>query len=208
MRRHDTIGTRPTKCSSTIPDVFIIETLKLTDEAADRSEGVLLSAAMRLSAKHPRYAYLRTGQEMSVFLGQFCTSQYRYLHLSCHGNEDVLATTLDVLPFGKVGPLLRPYLVNRRLFISACSAVNDELAAKIMRLGGCRSIVGPTGKVGFAQAAAFWIAFYERMFDHNPNAMAPTTMEQVLSDLQTTFQLPISYINRRRSAPYWTRMLL
>ena len=102
VRRHDTIGTRPTKCSSTIPDVCIIETLKLTDEAADRSEGVLLSAAMRLSAKHPRYAYLRTGQEMSVFLGQFCTSQYRYLHLSCHGNEDVLATTLDVLPFGEV----------------------------------------------------------------------------------------------------------
>lgn len=188
--------------------VFIVESLSFDDESAGRMEGNILSQMLRLSGKETDYRYIRTVRELAAVLDQFDVSRRRYLHLSCHGNARALGLTLDDLPHSKLGELLRPHLTDRRLFISACGAVNARLAAAVMRRNGCRSIVGPRKDVGFDEAAVMWAAFYHVMFMENPSAMQNANIEAALLRLQSAFSLPMSYIQRSPSKPYWRQVKL
>lgn len=69
--------------SSTIPDVFIIESQDFDDEDKERLEGKFLSHILRLGDKNPKYYYIRTKKEFRKVLKRFKDSNYRYLHLSC-----------------------------------------------------------------------------------------------------------------------------
>jgi hypothetical protein len=115
-------------------DVFIIESLEFDDEKDERFEGKFLSQILHLGGKKPRYYYIRTKKELQKVLELFEQSAYRYLHLSCHGSETSIFTTLDCISFREFGQLVRPYLRKKRLFISACSAVNSQLARNIILL--------------------------------------------------------------------------
>ncbi len=131
------------------PEVFIIESLEFDNEQENLFEGRIISQILAMSGKNCKYCYIRTKRELKALLEQFASSHYRYLHLSCHGNRDSLFTTLDPLPFSDLGPLLKPHLRNRRLFVSACLATNEALADTIMPNSGCYSILGPDEKVYF-----------------------------------------------------------
>lgn len=188
--------------------LFIVESLSFEDEDAGRMEGNILSRMLQLSGKETDYRYIRTVRELAAVLDHFDQSQRRYLHLSCHGNSRALALTLDSLPFGELGELLRPHLMDRRLFVSACGAVNTRLAAAVMRRNGCRSIVGPRRDIGFDEAAVMWAAFYHVMFKENPKAMQNANIEAALRRLQGAFGLPMSYIRRVPTKPYWRQVKL
>jgi len=176
-----------TKRRPSSASLFIIESLKFKDESEGRLEGDILTQILRLSGKDTRYRYIRTRQELETMVGQFTKSRRRYLHISCHGNDQSLSTTLDPLPFPEFGDILRPHLRNRRLFISACGAVNADLATALMRKNGCLSIVGPANDICFDEAAVMWASFYHLMFKEDPDAMAPSSMKLALSRLQETF---------------------
>jgi len=103
----------------TIPEVFIVESLRFADEEQGYYEGQIISNILRLNQKQSKYYYIRTKIELRAVLEKFCDSNYRYLHLSCHANNRAMATTLDSIPFSELAPLLRPYLKERRLFVSA-----------------------------------------------------------------------------------------
>lgn len=91
--------------ATTKPEVFIIESLQLPDEEIDRFEGNRLADMLVLSDKKCKYFYIRTAIELTKIMEVFDESQYRYLHLSCHGlvndsNDTVgLATTINHLEF-------------------------------------------------------------------------------------------------------------
>jgi hypothetical protein len=188
--------------------LFIIESVNFEDEEHGRLEGEILSRMLWLSGKETDYRYIRTRQELVAVLQHFQTSGRRYLHVSCHGNEEALATTLNEIPFGELGRLLRPFLRGRRLFVSACQAVNDDLADALMRRTGCFSIVGPATDIGFDEAAVMWAAFYYLMFKKNPKAMNTRTIKAVLRQLSETFAVPMTYLQRTDTKPYWRRIEL
>src|ERR1700683_5396197 len=138
------------------PEIFIIESLSFKDERAERFEGRIISKILALSGKKCEYCYIRTKRELKELLKQFASSSYRYLHLACHGDTDTMYTTLDPIPFSEFGPLVRPYLRKRRLFVSDCYATNQALADNVMPDSGCYSILGLDEDIYFSEAAVLW----------------------------------------------------
>jgi hypothetical protein len=189
--------------AKTLASVFIIESVSFDDERAGRLEGSILRDMLELSGKATEYFYIRTKSELEAVLDKFRASTMRYLHISCHGNEGSLFTTLDELPFVEFGELVSPYLKRRRLFISACEAVNGNLADAVMPDSGCFSIIGPARDVGFDEAAVMWTAFYHLMFKQNPKAMKGADIRDVLEQLVEIFETPMTYIRRKRGSPHW-----
>jgi hypothetical protein len=124
-------------------EVFIIESLEFDDEQNQRFEGRIISDILALSGKQCVYYYIRTKRELVEILQHFSSSHYRYLHLSCHGGNKSVYTTLDRIPFREFGQLIAPHIKNRRLFVSACSATNRHFADTVMPGSGCYQSSGP-----------------------------------------------------------------
>ena len=171
------------------PEVFIIESLEFDNEQENLFEGRIISQILAMSGKNCKYCYIRTKRELKALLEQFASSHYRYLHLSCHGDRDSLFTTLDPLPFSDLGPLLKPHLRNRRLFVSACLATNEALADTIMPNSGCYSILGPDEKVYFGAAAVLWASFYHVMFSADSDAMNYKTIKAKAQEVSDMFRV-------------------
>ena len=178
---------------TTKPELFIVESLTFDDEKDGRFEGQILTEILRLCGKNPLYYYIRTKRELRIVLEFFERSGYRYLHLSCHGNSESIATTLDLIRFDELGSLLNPYLDGCRLFISACEAVNDQLARELIPQSGCLSIIGPHEEVTFDEAATMWASFYQLMFRQNSKGMSRENIEPILKGLVGLFEVPVAY---------------
>mgnify|MGYP002619507055 CR=1 FL=1 len=155
----------------TKPSIFIIESLTFDDEKKERFEGKFLSHILRLGGIETKYYYIRTKNELKVVLDKFYDSTYRYLHISCHGDKNTLALTLDEITHEEFGKLTEVYLYKKRLFLSACSATNRHLAEKVMPISNCYSIIGPANNIQFNDAAIIWAAFYHLIFKANERAM-------------------------------------
>ncbi len=170
--------------STTTPDVFIIESLGLKDEEKDRPEGRRIADMLKLGRKSCRYYYVRTERELTEILKVFKASNYRYLHLSTHGvvdeNEKLLglATTFDQIPTGDLGKLLRPYINDRRVFLSACNAGAKSMANALLHFTSCHSIMAPCKSVQFGDMAIFWVAFYYAMFQQDTAKMNNARIEE------------------------------
>lgn len=179
----------------TKPDVFIIESLTFDDEKDKRFEGKFLSQILHLSGKKPMYYYIRTKKELQKVLELFEQSTYRYLHLSCHGSKTSIYTTLDRIPFRKLGQLIRPYLRKKRLFISACSAVNSRLARNVIPSSGCISVIGPVIDIEFRDAAIIYASFYHLMFKKSPSKMTRGDVMSILQKVADTFEISLNYFS-------------
>lgn len=167
-----------------------------------RFEGRIISDILRLSGKTCEYRYIRTKRELMWALNLFVESGFRYLHLSCHGNPTTMFTTLDALSFSELGILLRPALEKKqRLFVSACSMTNTDLADAIMPSTGCQSIVGPRKNIEFGDAALLWASFYHLMFKRNGEAMNRSDIIEVVESISTTFKVQLRYYSRDSSEP-------
>lgn len=176
-------------------EVFIIESLTLDDERRQRFEGRIISQILALSGKKCEYYYIRTKRELVAMLKQFTSSHYRYLHLSCHGDNTSMATTLDAIPFSELGPLIKPYLRKRRLFVSACSMSNRSLAENIMPGSDCYSILGPDQDIRFSDAAVLWAAFYHVMFSADSTAMKHKVLKAKTQELANMFGVRLTFID-------------
>ena len=185
----------------TKPEVFIVESLDFDDEREQRFEGRIVSQILALSGKRCEYYYIRTKRELREVLTRFSDSGYRYLHLSCHGDQGSMYTTLDRIPFSRLAPLLRPHLDNRRLFVSACSMTNDALARRIMPQSGCYSILGPDQDIRFSDAAILWASLYHVMFAADSTAMKRTVLKAKAQEVADMYGVRLNYIGRDGSAP-------
>ena len=183
------------------PKVFIIESLEFEDEEDERFEGRILADILRLAGNKPIYYYVRTKQELVAVLDLFERSQYRYLHLSCHGDDESIATTLDVdIEFRELSEIMNPHLQGRRLFVSSCGVVNDQLAEALMP-SGCLSITGPTHKVGFAEAAILWTSFYHLAFSRNEKRWKGKDLKLILRELAPLLAMDLTYYGKDSSSP-------
>lgn len=133
--------------------VFIIESVKLGEEEKNIREGQIISQILHLGLIEYKYYYVRTKRELVRFVEEFGKSGFKYLHLSCHGGSDCIATTLDQISFGELRDILRPYIAKKRLFVSACYAANDNLARVVIPSTKCFSIIGFGRSIDFDEAA-------------------------------------------------------
>lgn len=178
----------------TKPEVFILESLTLDNESKGMKDGLLLSQALRLYGKKPKYYYFRTERELIELIALFKASKYRYLHISCHGSAASLHTTFDELAYQRVGQILSGALNNKRLFVSACEAGNELFAAAIYGSNpGLYSVLAPSKVIHFHRSAAFWSAFYFLMFDFDSTAMKRKTLRTRLSATVTLFDVYLHF---------------
>ena len=117
-----------------------------------------------------------------------------------HGNKKSLGTTLDDLPFSELSFILQNCLDNKRLFISACSAVNNSLATEIFGLTDCYSIIGPHKDIDMDDAAIFWASFYHLMFKQNKRSMKRSRLEQTLIDLAKAHKFPVTFYTASKTS--------
>jgi hypothetical protein len=183
-----------------VPRVFIIESLALADERADRFEGGLLSRMLQLSGSHPEYMYLRTRREFETALALFEESRFRYLHISCHGRKNGIDLTLDSLDFAELRELLTPVLNRKRLFFSSCSVMNQKCATALFADSGCLSLLGPSKSIYFDRAAIFWSAFYHLMLRDEARSMKRNHLQRATAMLQHLFGVHMRYFTAVASA--------
>lgn len=185
---------------STKADIFIIESLSPDDEGNGRFEGQLISHVARLHGKQPAYRYVRTRDAFEKAIKAFLRSDFRYLHISAHADLEGIATTnQDEVSNRELGEMLGKRFADRRLFLSACSIVHKQMAADIIPVTGCYSVVGPRQDIGFAEAAVFWPALYHLMFERDDRAMSRATLATNLKKVAMLFDVEIGYYARSAS---------
>ena len=184
----------------TKPQVFIVESLTFDDEQNGRFEGRILEQILHMGGKRPIYYYVRTKRELKAVVNKFFETGYRYLHLSCHANSELIATTLDDVSFSELGAILGPEFYHRRLFVSACAAVNDRLARAIIPATGCYSVIGPQDDVYFDDAAVIWASFYHLAFRENPDAMKGGNLRSILRRLVKMYDVRLRYYSISNSS--------
>lgn len=194
--------------SVTKPNVFIIESLDFKDEKNGHYEGEIISKILNFSGISHKYFYIRTKQEFEYVINLFKKSNYRYLHISCHGNTDALYTTLDEISFDEIGLILENVLDKRRIFISACAATNSKLADKIFSNTECYSLIGPAKNIKMDDAAIFWASFYQIMFKKNLNGMTRKSLEFTLKNLIEAFEVKIKYFSASKTKKNWIEVNL
>jgi len=178
----------------TKPETFILESLSEDDEINQRLDGKVLYEVLRLQGMKPIYYYFRTQTELIKFSDIFRQSGYRYLHLSCHGNDAQVLFTFGQTDYDLFASIFENKLNNRRLFISGCNLGNREFAKAIFaRNGGMYSVTAPTKKVFFSQTTAFWPAFYYMMHGWDTTAMKKQRLEHVLRRLSQVFEMPMAH---------------
>ncbi len=184
----------------TVADVFIIESLKFANERKRQYEGDILQNILNFAGKQPEYVYLRTKRELRVVLKRFAMSDKKYLHLSCHGNEQLLGLTLDNIPFDEFASIA-PNLKDRRVFVSACQAANEQLAQEIMPKTGCLSLIGPVDKICMGDAALAWAIFYHLMFRGDTDGMKGAEIRKTLQLVANVCNSPMNYFYRTSKKP-------
>lgn len=184
---------------TTIADVFIIESLNPDDEGNGRFEGSSISHILKLHDKNPKYRYVRTRVEFEDAVEEFGASRYRYLHISAHADlEGMCTTNQDEIDYDELAALLVPFMKGKRLFLSACSMVHDDMAKEIIPKTDCYSIVGPKEDIEFSAAAVFWPAIYHLMFSHNGVAMKHNELKENLKRVADLFRVEIGYYSRSK----------
>jgi hypothetical protein len=195
-----------TSRSGTVFSLFIIESLRFSDEEDSFFEGKLLTDILRMSRQiEVEYLYIRTRKELGVALKRFHDSNKRYLHISCHGNPDELGLTLDDVPFAEFAEELAPHMgKHQRIFFSACSVVNRRLANAVMGGSGCQSVIGPKEDISFGDAALMWASFYHLMFrDRSKTKMTSKRIAWALRRIHYAFQKEFVYFTRADNERCW-----
>jgi len=100
---------------STAYGLCIIESLR----AGDDSDGKIIHKILEMSNIVTLYYNAKTFEEFKQFIGEFKTSNFRYLHLSCHADKDGLEIGGEEITNETLAGMLAGGMNNKRLFMSA-----------------------------------------------------------------------------------------
>jgi hypothetical protein len=152
-----------TMSSQTVPEVMILEFLK-PDEMQEKSEGRVILGILRMLGKEQAYRPVGSIKELLQAVESFGQMNHRYLHVSCHGNDDELGVGNDTIRWEDLAKEIGPHLTGRRLSLSVCMGGAVQLAEPLIQKYQCNSVCGPESEIGFAEAALLWASFYNTMF--------------------------------------------
>jgi hypothetical protein len=174
--------------------VHIIESPSAQDLYDDRTEGRVLSAALRLAEIPTRYRLATDKCTFEHALGLGIAEGIRehravpLVHISSHGNNDGIGLTDgSVFTWGQLGNLLEP--VNNGLegglilCLSCCSgAFGGRMAMREGRRIPLHTLVGHMSSPTWSSAAVAFVAFYYRLFGGASIATAVDAMKAASGD--------------------------
>lgn len=147
------------------PEVFIIEILPKDDVDNGRLDGEILYSQLRLIGRNPRYIRINDQNEFAAALVIFRQSNYRFLHISCHGTEDAVLLGTDRCDFSDFAQLTKDMLKSRRVSFSACKLGNQRIAEALFAANpGMHSFLAPIDNIEFGTASVFWSAFFTLVY--------------------------------------------
>lgn len=174
----------------TVPELFIIESLRDHDEDSGFFEGVRIAQILRLAGRKPKYFYVQDERELELLVPVFLQSGYRYLHMSCHGDKKGLELTSGYMKFARFSKMFGDSLKLRRLFVSACESGQEALVEALHRDShGIQSVVAPCTAIDFDHAAAIWSAFYLSLLEMPKNGRTHIDVVKRISWLVKLFPL-------------------
>jgi len=151
-------------------------------------EGRFLSHILAVAGREVRYVYIRTRDEFEEMLDQFEDSNFRYLHISCHGSETGLKLTLDHLSIRNLKKSLAPCLENR-----LCGIATPALAEALLCDTGCYSVVGPSADIEFGEAAVFWAALYYVLFRDEAKSVSRKALGSAIAKVSGALDARVEY---------------
>ena len=193
----------------THPDVFIIESLDINDESANQFLGRVIEQALLLSGLRPAYHYVRSKEEFRAAIELFHVSHYRYLHLSMHASNDVIALTEGTLTNKEFAEILKGKLKNRRLFFSACCVGAGNLPSLIAETNhGGYSILSPTEMLSFSVSCSLFPALYVSLLRNNAKGFGSQELTAVLKPLSKLFKTPFKLTYYKPDKKQWVETLI
>lgn len=141
---------------------------------------------------------------------EFEDSRYRYLHISCHGNEEGFRLTYDRISFTEFATTFRGLLHRRRVFLSACSVAQPELAKELFDSyeGAPYSVVGPREEIDFSTAAVTWASLYNLLFREGAASVQGENIRKHLTALAKLNGTTFVYFGRKKAKPYFAESKL
>lgn len=187
--------------------VFIIESLDIADEKEELFEGEILKRMLKMLDVEVKYVYIRTRNELKYFIDEFEKSDYKYLHISCHGNDEGIGMTLndETISFSQLDDMFSDYGRNKRVFFSSCSVMSSDNIINEMSETQFLSITGPLTDISFQEGAIFWASFYHLMFTADETGMNNEHLKDTLQKLSTTFDVKVSTIIRKKKSRFYNR---
>ena len=173
--------------------VFIIESMDWENERNGKLSGFALKTILDLSDIPNEYYYIRTKKELTKVMKEFKKTDFFFLHLACHGNDEGLEFTIDYLSFETLGKIMGPYLKYRRLFLSACNAACPAFAEQFIPRYHCYSVIGPADVIDYDKAAIFWSSFYYLMYFDDQTHMYQAKLKPTLINVTKLFSESINY---------------
>ncbi|MEX0965762.1 MAG: hypothetical protein WD077_00865 [Bacteroidia bacterium] len=167
--------------------------MELEDEKKGNLDGKILKSILDICQIPNTYFYLRTKKEFKHAIKEFQKSNFGFLHISCHGNEEGISTTFDYISFDLLEDIIQEKLSYRRLFLSACEAARFELAQRFIPKYHCYSVVGSPDSIYCDKAAVFWSTFYHLMYESNQKRMPQIEIMPTLANLTKVFKIKLNY---------------
>jgi hypothetical protein len=175
--------------------VFIIESMDWDNESNGKLDGAALKTILDLSDIPNQYIYIRTRQEFEYAIELFRDTDYGFLHISCHGNEEGICLTMDDISFEDLELIMGPQLKYRRLFLSACKAACFALAEYFIPLHHCYSVMGSADTIDYDKAAIFWSSYYYLMYQGDQQRMWQRNIIPTLQNITRTFNESLNYFS-------------
>ncbi len=170
--------------------VYIIESLRSDDDFWD---GENLSQILNLTRISNHYAEVASIEDFEREVDNFNKLDFRYLHLSFHGDIDGITINGEDVSNDQLSQILNPVILKKRVFMSSCKGSNLKLASPLIVNGGCQSLIGTPTDLDFDKAALFWPSFYHVIHSMDSSRMNQKLINKTIKKCVDLFRIPINY---------------
>jgi len=180
--------------------IFIIESLNVGDD----KDGKILKDILDVCQVENEYIEVETKPQLIKAIDEFQRSEFRYLHLSCHANEEGFGLTDETfITNSEFSEIVADKLQKRRIFMSACEAGNLDLAGKLITKNKIFSLIGSPEPIRFDKSLLFYPTFYHLMNELDENKMLKKELRKSIRGGVNLFKIPIHYYAFLRDKGIW-----
>lgn len=175
-------------------DYFIIESLTKDDI----NDGKIFYDALRSTRKYkPIHKRVKTRNGFEKALMEFSNSNYKYLFISAHGDEENIELVSDSFNAYDLADL-EINLTNRRIFMSTCRG-GSFLLAKYFIKKGAYSVIGSPDDLDQIVATGMWTTMalvFERL---NEGALNLKELHTTLKLMTKIYRIKLAYYSFLRN---------
>jgi hypothetical protein len=170
--------------------VYIIEAIG----SEDLPEGDYLKEILEANSVMVIHEYISSKEEFRKAIIGFDVTNFRYLHISCHGLKDEIGFDLvnEEITIGEIESIIKGKMQNRRISLSVCVSGRKEISEVFIK-DGAYSVIGHPDAVDSSKASLFWTNFYLLMNNENKWSMERKYILHYLKSLSTLLRIPIHY---------------